>query len=63
MTEKPIDEWVNKIYCGDALELLPLLPEGSVDLILTDPPTGQRGEEEAGGSPPPIQAPRFRRKP
>jgi len=38
--ERPIDEWVNKIHCGDALDLLPLLPEGSVDLVLTDPPYG-----------------------
>jgi len=28
------------IYCGDCLEILPLLPEGSVDLVVTDPPYG-----------------------
>jgi site-specific DNA-methyltransferase (adenine-specific) len=28
------------IYCGDCLEILPLLPDNSVDLVLTDPPYG-----------------------
>jgi len=28
------------IACGDCLELLPKLPEGCVDLVLTDPPYG-----------------------
>jgi len=37
------------IYCGDCLEILPLIPEGSVDLVVTDPPYGinlmpQRGK-------------------
>lgn len=26
------------IYCGDCLDILPLLPDSSVDLVLTDPP-------------------------
>ena len=26
------------LYCGEALDVLPLLPDGSVDLVLTDPP-------------------------
>ena len=29
---------VDAIYCGDALELLPKVPEQTVDLIITDPP-------------------------
>jgi DNA modification methylase len=29
-----------EIYCGDCLEILPLLPDNSVDLVLTDPPYG-----------------------
>jgi len=28
------------IYCGDCLEILPLLEPGSVDLVVTDPPYG-----------------------
>lgn len=28
------------LYCGDALEVLPLLPSESIDLLITDPPYG-----------------------
>jgi site-specific DNA-methyltransferase (adenine-specific) len=28
------------LYCGDCLEILPLIPDNSVDLVLTDPPYG-----------------------
>ena len=28
------------LYCGDCLEILPLIPDNSVDLMLTDPPYG-----------------------
>jgi site-specific DNA-methyltransferase (adenine-specific) len=43
------------IYHGDALELLPLLPDGSIDLIITDPPfaiefTAQRGNYNRTGN-------------
>jgi len=31
---------MNKIYCGDCLELMKELPDKSVDLVLTDPPYG-----------------------
>jgi len=33
-----IDEYRNKIICGDCLEILPKMPNGSVDLVITDPP-------------------------
>jgi len=29
-----------QLYCGDSLEILPLLPEGSVDAVVTDSPYG-----------------------
>lgn len=29
---------IDKIYCGDALELLKKLPDKSIDLVYTDPP-------------------------
>jgi len=29
---------VNKIYCGDCLELMKKIDDGSIDLIITDPP-------------------------
>ncbi len=31
---------VNKIYCGDCLELMKEIPDKSVDCIITDPPYG-----------------------
>jgi len=32
------EKYLNQIVCGDCLELMPELPAGTVDLILTDPP-------------------------
>lgn len=31
---------LNKIYCGDCLELMEQIPDKSIDLVLTDPPYG-----------------------
>jgi len=31
-------DWINTVQCGDCLELLPLIPDGCIDLVLTDPP-------------------------
>ena len=31
---------VNKIYCGECLELMPQIENGKIDLILTDLPYG-----------------------
>ncbi|MDN2713116.1 site-specific DNA-methyltransferase [Janthinobacterium sp. SUN118] len=36
MAERP--DWANRVYCEDALAGLARIPDGSVDLILTDPP-------------------------
>ncbi len=33
-----MDKWLNKIICGDCLEVMKELPDKSVDLVLTDPP-------------------------
>lgn len=33
-----LSTWLDRIICGDALEVLPQLPSESVDLALTDPP-------------------------
>ncbi len=38
-----MEELVNKVLQGDCLELLQLLPNGSVDMILTDLPYGTTG--------------------
>ncbi|WP_211750094.1 site-specific DNA-methyltransferase [Paenibacillus sp. Marseille-Q4541] len=44
------EEWINKIYHGDCIKIMPKLPEKSMDLILTDIPYGavsQNGEDRA----------------
>jgi site-specific DNA-methyltransferase (adenine-specific) len=33
-----MNDWVNRVFCEDALDGLARIPDGSVDLILTDPP-------------------------
>jgi site-specific DNA-methyltransferase (adenine-specific) len=40
-----MDRWLNKVICGDALELLPQLPDKCVDLVLTDPPFGHKNND------------------
>jgi DNA modification methylase len=35
-----IGDMINTIVCGDCLEIMPTLENGSIDLILTDPPYG-----------------------
>jgi len=37
---KTIDNFVNKVICGDCLEVMKNMPDKSVDLVLTDPPYG-----------------------
>lgn len=32
-----MSEWLNRIICGDCLEILKMLPDKSVDLVITDP--------------------------
>lgn len=43
----------NNIYCGDCYELIKLVPDKSVDLVITDPPyefvMGGKGHSELGG--------------
>lgn len=40
----------NNIYCGDCYELIKLVPDKSIDLIITDPPylmeSGGNGKKE-----------------
>ncbi len=38
MQANAISEWLDRIICADALEVLPQLPSDTVDLVLTDPP-------------------------
>jgi len=39
------DEWVT-IYHGDCREVMPLIPDKSIDLVLTDPPYGVTQNEQ-----------------
>lgn len=32
------DDYINKIICGDCLEVMKGIPDGAVDLVVTDPP-------------------------
>ena len=34
------EDFLNKIICGDSFELLKTIPDGVVDLVITDPPYG-----------------------
>jgi len=40
---KEIKDWketINKVVCGDSLELMRMIPDNAIDLCLTDPPYG-----------------------
>lgn len=39
---------VNKIYCGDALDVLKTFPDNCVDLVITDPPYEQSVDHGSG---------------
>lgn len=34
------DDYINKVICGDCLEVMKGIPDKSIDLVLTDPPYG-----------------------
>ena len=35
-----LDNYLNKITCGDSYSLIKEIPDKSIDLIITDPPYG-----------------------
>lgn len=37
-----IKEWLDKVFCGDCLEIMPNIPDKSIDMILTSPPYNMR---------------------
>lgn len=43
------EEFINKIICGDCLEVIKELPDKSIDLVLTDPPYGDNCGYGRGG--------------
>ena len=34
------DDFIDKVICGDCLEVMKYIPNNSVDLVITDPPYG-----------------------
>lgn len=52
MKSKKNNTHLNKIYCGDAVNVMRQLPNGSVDLIITSPPYADRRKRQYGGPPP-----------
>jgi site-specific DNA-methyltransferase (adenine-specific) len=44
-----MNDWVNQVFCEDALAGLARIPDGSIDLILTDPPYNL-GKDYGNGS-------------
>ncbi|MFO8701727.1 site-specific DNA-methyltransferase [Legionella pneumophila serogroup 2] len=38
MTPNNIENFLNKIICGDTIDIMKKIPEGSIDLIVTSPP-------------------------
>jgi site-specific DNA-methyltransferase (adenine-specific) len=54
-TGKPIEHFLNKVICGDALEVMRAMPDESVDIVVTSPPynlknsTGNGMKDGRGG--------------
>jgi len=42
------DDFVNQIICGDCLTVMKQIPDGAVDLVLTDPPYGLNNKMNGG---------------
>ena len=45
-----LSQFINRITCGDCVRILPELPEGSIDFVLTDPPYLVRYRDRQGRS-------------
>jgi len=45
-----IDGFVNRVICGDCLQVLRRIPDASIDMVLTDPPYAVRYTDRAGRS-------------
>ena len=44
------DDFIDKIICGDCLEVMKEIPDKAVDLVLTDPPYGIKRDKGFGGA-------------
>src|SRR5690606_2945218 len=54
MTATPQPDWQSddgsvRLYCGDCLDILPQLPKGCVDAVVTDPPYGINTKSDGNG--------------
>lgn len=47
---KKIDKYINKIIHGDCLDILPLIPDESIDMILSDLPYTFKGKHRVTGN-------------
>ena len=45
---KHFEDFINKIICGDCLELIKIIPNNSIDVVLTDPPYGLKKDTIRG---------------
>jgi modification methylase len=50
------------LICGDCLEVLPTIPEGSIDVLLTDPPFNISREDKIVRTKDPTKGYKFRGK-
>jgi len=46
--DKSMKYWLNKVHCGDCVELMNQMPAGSVDLVVTSPPYNIRNSTGNG---------------
>jgi site-specific DNA-methyltransferase (adenine-specific) len=56
-------EMIGNVVCGDCMEAMKLIPDKSIDLVLTDPPYGiglANGFSGAGGFSKPIQRRKYK---
>jgi site-specific DNA-methyltransferase (adenine-specific) len=43
-----MNQWINKVHCGDCIELMDKMPVGSIDVIVTSPPYNLRNSTGGG---------------
>jgi site-specific DNA-methyltransferase (adenine-specific) len=46
--DNSMEHWLNKVHCGDCVELMNQMPAGSVDLVVTSPPYNIRNSTGNG---------------
>ena len=46
--DKLMARWLNKVHCGDCVDIMTLMPPGSVDVIVTSPPYNIRNSTGGG---------------